>query len=196
MWRRILAYILFALGFLTIGFFRTYHGTLFSHPFLYWLLGFSMFVGGLLFLRYTPTTNQLKNRKKIEEQIAFLKQVGTAIDVDLTRCEIKEHTYTEEQNRYSRDNELLTLGVEREIEGLNAIGGGSWRNVKQVEVKQSVIIFLYEDPSAGTKEKFISRVIPKDKVTLGFYLERKEHTTLYVDKTDRKNYYFDLDFLS
>lgn len=44
-------------------------------------------------------------------------------------------------------------------------------------------------------KRFISRVIPKDKVSLSFYLDQQKQTILYVDKTDRNKYYFDLDFL-
>ena len=196
MWRRILAYILFGLGFLTVTFFRKYSGELIPYPFLFWLLGLAMFWGGLLFLRYTPSTKEITVQKQIAAVINDLKENGEIIQVDLTQCELKEHNYIEEKERYGNKNELLTLDIEREIQGWNALGGGSMRNVEQVQIKQTVIIFYKPNIRSGQTEKFISRVIPKDKITFSFYLDKQKQTMLYVDKTNRESYYFDLDFLT
>lgn len=196
MWRRILAYLLFGLGFLTITFFRKYSGELIPYPFLFWLLGLAMFWGGLLFLRYTPSTKEVKVQKEIAAIINDLKDYGEKIQVDLTVCELKEHNYIEEKEKYGHTNELLTLDIEREIQAWNVIGGGSMRNVEQVQINQTVIIFFKLNIRSGQTEKFISRVIPKDKITLSFYLDKQKLTTLYVDKTNRERYYFDLDFLT
>lgn len=194
--RRILAYILFGLGFLTITFFRKYSGEVIPYPFLFYLLGLGMFVVGLLFLRFTPTTKQLDIQKQISETISDLKANGDKIPVDLSHCEIKEHNYIEEREKYGHSNELLTLDFERQIQGWNAIGGGSMRNVEQVQVIQTVLVYNYQNPRNGKLETFISRVIPKDKISLSFYLDRQKQTTLYVDKINRDKYYFDLDFLN
>lgn len=196
MWRRILAYILFGLGFLTVTFFRRYSGEAIPYPFLFGLLGLGMFIGGLLFLRYTPTTTEMNLQKKIAETISDLKANGDKIQVVLIQCDIKENNYTEERERYGHSNELLTLDFERQIQGWNAIGGGSMRNVEQVHVQQTVLIYNYQNNRTGKTEKFVSRVISKDKVTLSFYLNTQKHTILYVDKLNRDKYYFDLDFLN
>ena len=196
MWRRILAYILFGLGFLTVTFFRKYSGEVIPYPFLFYLLGFSMFVGGLLFLRYTPTIKEINLQRQIAETINDLKSNGEKIHVDLIKCDIKEHNYTEEREKYGHSNELLTMDFERQIQGWNAIGGGSMRNIEQVQVKQTVLIYNHQNNRSDKTEKFVSRVIPKDKVTLSFYLERQKQTELYVDKVNRNKYYFDLDFLN
>jgi hypothetical protein len=195
MWRRILAYFLFGLGFLTVTFFRKYSGDIIPYPFLFWLSGLAMFWSGFLFLRYTPSTNELTVQKQIATVIKELKENGDKIKVDLTKCELKEHDYTEERDRYGHENELLTLDIEREIQGWNALGGGAMRNVEQVQATQTVIIYSYVNNRTGKTEKFISRVVPKDKITLTFYLDKQKETTLYVDKTNRERYYFDLDFL-
>ena len=91
MWRRILAYILFGLGFLTVTFFRKYSGEVIPYPFLFYLLGFAMFAGGLLFLRFTPTAKHLDIQNQISKTIAELKANGDKIPVDFSNCEIKEH---------------------------------------------------------------------------------------------------------
>lgn len=196
MWRRILAYILFGLGFLTMTFFKRYSGEVIPYPFLFYLLGIAMFIGGLLFLRFTPTTKESNFQNQITKTIADLKINGDKIPVNLSSCEIKEHNYIEERDKYGHSNELLTLDFERQIQGWDAIAGGSIRNVEQVQVKQTVLVYSYQNERTGKIEKFISRVIPKDKITLSFYLDRQKQIMLYVDKINRDKYYFDLDFLN
>ena len=68
--------------------------------------------------------------------------------------------------------------------------------MEQLQVRQSVLIYERQNPRSGVVEKFVTRVIPKDKITLSFYLDKQQHTSLYVDKGNRGRYYFDLDFLS
>jgi hypothetical protein len=196
MWRRIIAYLLIVLGLLTIIFFRKYSGELIPYPFLFWLIGLAMFLGGLIFLRYTPSSKDISVQQQIAKFIEDLKEHGERIQVNLTECELRENHYIEEKEKYGHKNELLTLDIEREIQGLNALAGGSMRNVEQVQIKQTVIIFSKLNIRSGQTEKFISRVIPKDKITLSFYLEKQKQTTLYVDKSNRERYYFDLDFLT
>jgi hypothetical protein len=195
MWRRIVAYAFFGLGFLTVTFFRSYTGNLIPYPFLFWVIGLVMFWVGFLFLRTTLTTKQMADRNKLKQLIDELKTTGQKIDVSFDNCEIKEHNYTEEQNIYGHENDILTLGVEHQMQGLNALGNDR-RNVKQVHVYQSVIVFRYNNTRNGKTERFMSRVIPKDKLSLSFYLDNKKQTTLYIDKTNREKYYFDLDFLN
>src|SRR5947209_6396669 len=109
MWRRILACILFGLGLLTVTFFRNYSGEVIPYPFFFYLLGLAMFVGGLMFLRFTPTSTQLNFQKQMTETISELKANGDKIQVDFAACEIREHNYTEEREKYGHSNELLTL---------------------------------------------------------------------------------------
>ena len=196
MWRRILAYTLLIFGLLTVTFFRKYSGDIIPYPFLFWLLGFVMFLGGFMLLRYIPSTKEFNIQKQVNKLIADLKENGEIIKVDLKKCELKEHNYIEERERYEDKNELLTLDIERQIQFWDALGGNSMRNVEQIQINQTVIIYSYLNNHTGQEEKFISRVISKDKVTLAYYLSEQKQTTLYVDKTNRTHYYFDLDFLT
>ena len=119
--RRILAYLLFGLGFLTITFFKNYTGSILPYPFLFYILGFLMLVGGYFFLRFTPTHKEIKTREKLDKLISDLLEHGERVKVDLLSCEIKEHNYSEERNRYGNENELLTLDIERNIQAWDAI---------------------------------------------------------------------------
>ncbi len=196
MWRRILAYFLFALGFLTVTFFRKYSGEVIPHPFLFYLLGFIMFLGGFLFLRYTATSKEIVLQKQMEEIVRDLKEKGEKIRVDLSKCTIKENNYTEDREKYQHPNEILTFVFERQIQIWNSMGGGSWRNMEQTHVEQTVLVYYHHNSRTGETEKFVSRVIPRNKITLSFYLDSQKETNLYVDKTNRSKYYFDLDFLN
>lgn len=191
--RRILAYILFGLGFLTVTFFRKYSGTIIPYPFLFWLIGLLMFWGGWLLLRRTLTNKEQQDAERIEKLIGDIKTNGEKIVVDLAKCDIKQNDYVEEREKYGTGNYVTTLDIERDIQAWDALTD-STRNTKKVQVNQAVLIF--NNNHNGKTERFVSRVIPFDRVTLLFKLDAQKETTLYVDRNDRNKYYFDLDFLS
>jgi hypothetical protein len=191
--RRISAYILFGLGFLTVTFFRKYSGTIIPYPFLFWLIGLSMFWGGWALLRWTPTIKEQQDTDRLKKLIDDIKTNGEKIKVDFSKCDIKQNNYVEEKEKYGTGSYITTLDIERDIQAWNALTD-STRNTERVQVNQAVLIF---DNSHNDKtEKFVSRVIPFDRVTLLFKLDKQKQTTLYVDKNDRSKYYFDLEFLS
>lgn len=196
MLRRIISYILFVLGLLIVLFFRKYSGELIPYPFLFYLSGFGMLFSGFLLLRYTPTATQSNVQKKVSEAIIYLKTKGERIAVDLTQCEIKEHHYIEEANHTEYPNDLLKFAVEHYVPALSIIEGTSKNNIQKVNVIQTILIYHYYNNRTGENETFISRVIPKDKITLTFYLDKQKYTSLFVDNADRSKYYFDLDFLN
>lgn len=191
--KSVIGYSFIAVGLLMAIYFFNYTGPGFPDPTFLWMLGVIIMVAGIVLLSYSPKTISLLLQKGVDERITQLKENGERIRVDLSQCTLKEHSYTEEKERYD-GNGLLTSGFERQVQAWNALGD-STRNIKQVPVVQSVIIFSREHPVTGKEERFVSPVIPKDRITLAFYLEEQGATNLYVDKTDRENYYFDLDFL-
>ncbi|MNY24735.1 hypothetical protein D3C86_1584720 [compost metagenome] len=67
------------------------------------------------------------------------------------------------------------------------------RNVETVQVNQSVFIFHYD--YGGQLDRFISPVLPFDRTTLLFKFGRQKETTLYIDRSNTRRYYFDLEFL-
>jgi len=196
MWRRIAAYFFLGLGFLTITFFRHYKGELIPYPFLFWIAGFAMFWIAFLFMRYIPTSKAAKSRKLLNDSIDQLRSDGERLNIDFTACELREHSFIEERQRDDRTNKSLTLDIEREIQGWNAFARNPLGNIDEVHVTQTFIVCRIPNSRTGSTDTFISRGIPGDKVTLGFYLDRQKRTSLYVDKSDRRRYYFDLDFLA
>lgn len=56
-------------------FFRKYSGELTSYSLVLCLLGFSLFRGGLLFLRYTPPTRDITAQKQIAKVVDALNTI-------------------------------------------------------------------------------------------------------------------------
>jgi hypothetical protein len=195
MWRRITSYALFILGFLTITFFRHYSGLLIPYPSLFWILGGTMFVIGYLLIRYTPSVKDQAARQRLRQMIGELKNNGEKIIVHFNECEVREHSYSEHKETYGRDSMFVGLVGAPGIHYLLNELEDETHGTGIAEVCQSVIIFRYANQRTGQTEKFPSQVISKDRVSLSFYLDQEQQTTLYVDKADRSLYYFDLNFL-
>ncbi|MFT3702624.1 MAG: hypothetical protein QM802_09650 [Agriterribacter sp.] len=193
--KRIAAYTLIILGILTFLYFRNYSGELIPYPSLFWSLGIAILAGGVLLLRLTPSPAASKTQKQLASIIADLKNNGEKISVDLTQCELKEQNYVKEkEKKTSGYDTLLMFDDEWHTGDFSALLPTN--NVEQVQVVETVIIFSTMNNRTGETERFVSRTIPKDKITVAFYLEQQRQTTLYVDKTNRERYYFDLDFLN
>ncbi|MDI3321463.1 hypothetical protein [Pinibacter soli] len=194
--QRFLAYFFFVLGFLTVTFFRHYKGDLIPNSFLFWLVGLIMFGIGFWLLRNTPSSEVQSHQKRLMEAIRDIKENGEKIMVDLTQCELKEHSYVEEREKNNGSDNIMLHAIEINMYGWGAISAYDIQKPEQVQVNQTVIIFSRDNSRTGHTDRFVSRVIPRDKVTLGFYLIQQKQTTLYVDKSNPARYYFDLDFLA
>ncbi|MBO9564091.1 MAG: hypothetical protein J7621_15005 [Niastella sp.] len=191
--KRIVAYLLFGLGFLTVTFFRHYHGQLIPYPFAWWVIGVVMFLGGWLTLRSTPSSLEQYENKQVDQHIADLKAKGEQIKVNFDHVDIKENSYTEEvERRNNHDDDVLaySLGSNTPFNDLT----DSDRNTVRLQRNQCVVI--YDHTQQGKTERFISPVISLDRVTLLSRLLTRQETILYVDRQDRKRYYFDLAFLN
>jgi hypothetical protein len=171
----IAAFILLILSSLMSLFFRHYHCSMISHLWAFYLGSILLgLIGVLLFVLAASTAEKTAGQQQ-SRLITDLEANGEKILVDLNACEIRGNDYTEtiEITHVRAPSEYITEDIE-----------------------QSVFIFQRENTCTGTFERFVSPVIPKDKITLSFYLDRQRQTTLYVDKTNRSHYHFDLDFLA
>lgn len=148
------------------------------------IIGGVMALAGFYFLQ---TIN-----KKEENQMEFqfnqwrnkLKSSGIVLDADFDKCEIKSNKYREEvvKDGYSPTDKYMAMDV--------FVGRD---NKEYNNVDQSVIVF--ETELSGEKRKFISPVINKEKTTLQFLLMDKKSTKIYIDRMNKDNYYFDLEFI-
>lgn len=193
MLNRIAAYCLFILGLFTTIFFRHYTGDMIPYPWIFLVLGLAMLLAGYLLLRYSPRPNNKAATDRIRRLIADLKTNGDQIRVDFNACSIHGHSYRETNPQHHPNSLLVDMTTSHYLTTVldhldNADGTR--------QVNQSVIVFPYQNTRTGAAEKFISPVIAKDEVSLSFYLDQQQSTTLYVDKANRNLYYFDLDFLA
>ncbi len=194
MLNRITAYTLFVLGLLTMLFFRHYTGDIIPYPWVFLLAGILMLIIGYALLRNSPEPKEAAARKVLRQTIADLKENGQQLAVDLTTCEIRSRDYIETKELYNEAGGIAQLVTPWPILGVMYLVDRSDRGGTE-EVHQSVFICLVDNPRTGQTERYISPIIPKDKISLSFYLETQKTTTLYIDKADRARYYFDLDFL-
>ncbi|MCB0494987.1 MAG: hypothetical protein KDC79_02530 [Cyclobacteriaceae bacterium] len=134
----------------------------------------------------------LKFLNKREENTAFaefdqwrkeLKASGTAVEVNFDQCEIKSNAYREEiEKGYSYTSKYMAL---------DALV--SHDNTEYNTVNQSVIVFNTD--YKGESVTFYSPLLNKEQTTLEFLLADKKSTKIYIDSSDRDNYYFDLEFI-
>jgi hypothetical protein len=192
--KRILAYTLFGLGFLSITFFRNYSGVIIPYPLVFWILGLTLFWGGWALLKWAPKVKDEKKFDSVQTIIDNLKTNGEKIKVEFSKCDIKENNYLEEKEIDSFGHYLTPEERDNDYDIVRALTPhyGTTRT-ENVQTNQSVLIFKLE--RNNKTETYISNILPFERVTLLFKLDSKMVTTLYVDKNDRSKYYFDLEFL-
>jgi len=192
--KRIIAYTVFVLGFLTYVFFRHYNGQSVPYPFAFWVIGISMLIGGTWLLRRTPTIQQSKEADAANKFIADLKANGDKIKVDLDKCEVKENNYSEERLRNdSHADDAIPIDEEKKTEyWTNSL----YRNNDRVVVQINQTVVTGEAMRFGMPFRFRSKVLRYDRETLLFKMFAQKETTLYIDRDDQEKYYLDMEFLS
>jgi hypothetical protein len=190
--RTIISLLMIMIGAIVMIAFNQYKGTAIPYPLLFFLLGMIMTLSGLWILfRVDALFERVKHESRLRQTIRHLEQHGEKIVFDPSACEIKENSYSEERDIYSED-EVILSEAKRNIMALDALTDES-RNTKRVQVNHSVLV--HRHIHNGKEEVFYSPLIPKDRITLMFLLENKKEGCIYVDRNDRRVYYFDLRFL-
>lgn len=129
--------------------------------------------------------SRLFRRASVEDtttKIQYLKDNGIKISFNVDDCIISPYEITEEIQEDPLSEATMLDGL---------IGKD---NVKQNRIDASYIVCYYN--SGADKVTFISPVIYKDKITLGFLLQERKSLLVYVNRTNSNKYYFDLEFLS
>ncbi len=177
--RRAFAFILICVGLILLIFFDRYTGSFIKKKGFILAGGLvSLIMGGIILLSRTAREKFIARQYK--KRIDGLKNMGEKIKVDLSGCQIKSNAYSAEQD---------DVGLVGE-QGFNVVDGDEMANVQSMEIYQSVLISKYG------AETFISSIIPLEHTTLLFKLDNQKTTFIYVDRSDRSKYYFDVEFLS
>jgi hypothetical protein len=193
MLKRISGFLFILLGALITLFFRHYTGTIIPYPWICLLLGLALLATGIYLIRTSEADDDKTNRDNLYQAIAELKSTGERIEVDLRTCSIRTSESLEPDPGKQIDLTMFYIIAPTGLYTLATLIKDRPEDTKGVLT--SVIIFPYVNTRTGQTEKFIGPIILKDEVSLSFYLDRQQRTTLYVDKTNRSRYYFDLDFL-
>ena len=151
---------------------------------LYFLVGGGIMAGiGFYSLKFLSKKEEDNAFAEFDEWRKALKDSGTTIDVDFSQCELKSNQYREEVDQgFTLASKYMALDV---------MAGRDNREYQNVD--QSVIVF--ETDYKGERVTFYSPLINKEKMTLEFLLADKKSTKVYVDRLNKENYYFDLEFI-
>lgn len=185
MWRKLLGIPFMIIGGMVFLFFLyNLENAHISKAALYCTAGAIVFIAGTLLKEPHPYFKYRRQKAAARNALNDLLINGEKIPVDLKKCVITSHKYYEE----------FETGTNRS-RAIDAAIGEAHRNIRSVEIRQSVFSFSYLNPRLNQTETFKSPVIYKDEITLEFLLHHQQTTFLYVSRSDRSLYYFDLDFL-
>lgn len=166
-----------------------YHGTQLTHACAMALGGVAMGWMGIRMVRSADRNKRKTDAKNAGQQLDDFKMNADVIRVNLAGCEIKGNDYRNERvvEDNSKADEMAAL---LDWQGFPALR----RDTSITEIaSESVLVFEHE--YLGVHERFMSEIIYKHKTTLQFMLEAEQWTCIYVDKDDRKRYYFDVEVL-
>jgi hypothetical protein len=174
--------IMIIIGLLILLFFKQYSGVLIPHPVVGFVLGLLLMISGYLTFKKGSAQWYEKNEENIKARIQEFRRKADKVRVDLNACEIKTNSYSEQVDKvknYKAKAFDTLYDSDKGIENINS--------------NETVLIF--ETEKYGEKEHYYSPVIYKDEITLRFMLDKQKETYIYIDKENRGNYYFDLEFL-
>ncbi len=121
--------------------------------------------------------------QKLQDPNAGLKSTGNRITVNAEKFTIFTSNYYEEPaNTDDLDVRMLDGFADHYSD----------------EVREREICYLscaYQ-PDNSTRIELLSPYIYKDRVTVYFLLEKHKQISIYLNPTDNREYYFDLDFMN
>jgi hypothetical protein len=168
--RKIIAYSMLTIGVIGALFFNN-NINIIPYTICYKILSILLALAGLIIRLTTPPDSKTREQEQLQLLIDNLKTNGATLKVDLSKCTIIEHSFSETQDSLlPGDNDIATNDT-------------------------TLSIVVYETEIAGLKQRFHSQVINKDKATLMFLFEAHKRTIIYYDKTNPSRCYFVLDFL-
>lgn len=146
------------------------------------LAGWTLIIIGFLILKRSKLHIIKKLEKELKENISFLKNKGELRKILFSNLTIGARSEIHEE--YTSFPSKVVI-----LDGMYGID----RRKKKVRLDYSVI--TYEERINEKSQRYYSPEIDKDYITLSFLLEKKNQIDLYIDKGNRNNYYFDLEFL-
>lgn len=135
----------------------------------------------LIFWFYISFTNR-RNSKKALERLRIFKIEAQKIPVQLKSCKIKQTV------RYEKIDKSYN---QQKIDALDS----HFCDIQRDDTKELVSCMVTYKATFNGRSQTFHTYIDKDELTLQFLFARQKTTYIYVDKLDKNNYYFDLEFL-
>ncbi|HYF32584.1 MAG TPA: hypothetical protein VD993_15775 [Chitinophagaceae bacterium] len=174
--------LLFAISIIGIAFFRRYTGTIIPYPkvWLFVSIAIGIIGGYITYITLRRADDELE--QSITLTLNNLKARAEKIKLEFDNCDFKDGSFTKE--------------VEESYPGLiiasALVGSSAGAYLTPVSKKNIIQSFLiYTNDNNGSTEKFVSQAFPFDKTALKYYV-MTDALTLYVHRTDRQQYFFEL----
>ncbi|WP_349854762.1 hypothetical protein [Bacteroides cellulosilyticus] len=172
---------------------------------------YAIIYGGVLIVPVIllSVISKIKERKREEERKnhkEYLRRIGDEVKVDLEKCKIIESKNIIHYDRQdlspfgilSTDNRIGSTNLtwsEQRINAIDAQLNPEFMN-ERMHKEQCWCVITATITYKGKKQSISSKPISIDNITLGIYLGIQKETSVYINPKNRKEYYFDLDFLS
>lgn len=176
--RKLLGYILTGVGLLGFVYFENYKGEIIPLPTIWLILSIAIGVTGAYLIVSAKMKNQIQNVNKNKFKVSQLKEKREKIVINLDNCDFKESSLSQ----------LNTENFSR-IKMIDALYD---QNRNYSDNKRTVTYIIYKHKNGGAVDKFVSHPFSIDATTLKYYVSENK-IVLYVDRFDRKQYFFDVE---
>ena len=178
----IIGLVLLAISILAFFYFRYYRGTLIPYPILWRLGAIALGVIAAVILYNAVRQSTREEERSIELAQNNIREKAEVVKLEFDNCYFRDGSFTMEVQEREADLVLPSAYIGSRI-------GMYETPPKTKNTLQSFLIYTHGNDE--TKERFVSQAFPFDKTTLQFYV-LNNNITLYVDRFDRKQYFFEL----
>ncbi|MGC4035796.1 MAG: hypothetical protein QM764_07530 [Chitinophagaceae bacterium] len=175
----IIGLLLIAISFFGTIFFRNYHGTLISHPGIWYTLFFAVGLVGALLIYNAIRGMKTIIEDHIDTSAEKLKSHAKRVQIDFDKCEFKSGSFSHQIEQSNATVAELLLQDSPILPATSIT-----ENIIQSYLK-------YTDNINGEKITFISHAFPFDETTLKFYV-LNNNISLYIDESSPQKYLFEI----
>ncbi len=152
---------------------------------------FHLLVPGAILVGISSISLKLIKKNEVNKSLSYfqdwkkeLKTNGLTVEVDFNKCEIKSNNYREEiEKEYSYMSKY---------EAIDELTGRDTRVFNNV----NNCVILFETKINGEKAIFKSPLINEQEINLKILMAEKKKTYIYVNKQNKDEYFFDLEFIN
>ena len=175
---KLLGYVFIGLGLLGIFYFKSYRGDVIPVPMLWLFVSLGVVVLGTYLTMTAKTKKQIQELDDLKAQITRIKESGERVQIDFDNCDFKT----------TSDYDHVNANSFSKIQMLDALYDANRNNSERAT---TVTYIIYKNQNGDKAERFVSQPFPVEETMLKYYVYNN-NIILYVDKNDRKQYFFDV----